>query len=426
MSSVQRVVLPNGLRLLHEYVPGSTSVAVSLTVLRGARHEPEPLAGITHFIEHMLFKGTARRDLYQIAREINHQGGSMNAVTSHDYVRAYTRVVNADLDAALDLLDDMFWSSRFPAEEIERERGVVLEEIAESRDFPEDLCFENFQAQLWLPHPVGRPILGTEESVGALHRDNLMSYWERIRVPANAVLSIAGGVDLDGARRVAERVFDHPAAGAEATPHPPAGEPQSGRKVVRRRLEQVQFCFGVPAAPRNDPERYVLALFDSILGGGMGSRLFNEIRERRGLAYTIASSAQSMLTEGQITIYGSSSPQKIGEVFEVCREQLADLCSAGPTQEELETARQQLERAILLALESNAYRSGRNAEREVYDEEHLTDEELLLRLRAVTTRQIRDLAAELFIGVPMAVSLVGPVPSRTTIEPVRLPEGAAT
>ncbi|MCB2153317.1 insulinase family protein [bacterium] len=423
MSAVQRVTLSSGLRVIHEFVPGSTSVAVSLTVVRGARHEPDPLAGITHFIEHMLFKGTRKRDLYEIAREINHQGGSMNAVTSHDYVRAYTRAINADLEAALELLDDMFWGSTFPPEEIERERGVVLEEIAESRDFPEDLCFENFQSKLWAPHSLGRPILGTEETVSTLRREDLLFYWENIRTPANSVLSIAGGVELEEALAAAERIFSHDSEATEANHHPPAGEPRSGRTVVRRRLEQVQFCFGVPAIPRKHPGRYVLAMLDSILGGGMGSRLFNEVRERRGLAYTIASSAQTMLTEGQLCIYGSSSPQKIGEVLAVCREQIADMCSNGPTQEELETARQQLERAILLALESNAFRSGRNAEREVYGEEHASEEVVLARLREVTTEQIREMAVELFVGVPMTISMVGPVPGRTTIETVRLPEG---
>lgn len=416
MADYRRLILPNGLRVLLEQRGDSSSVAVSLTVSRGSRHEPADLCGITHFIEHMLFKGTARRDVLQLAREINLQGGYMNASTGNDMFRVYTYAVPEDLEAALELLADMTWNSSFPAREVERERGVILEEIAEYLDSPEDLCFENMLQKLWLPHPLGRPILGTPETVGRFTREMLLEYWSAIRHPSNLILSLAGGIDFAEAQALAERLFAGPQDGAVPVPVVESASGHAGRIVVERDMEQVQFCLGLEGIARHDERRHAMAVLDTIFGGGIGSRLFNEIREKRGLAYTIASSYSCQLAEGNVSISGATSAESLEEVLALCRREIELLCGTGPTAEELDTAKRQLTRGLLLAMESNGFRAARNADAEHYGESRQTAEEVIERVRAISADQVQSLAIDVLGNHDMAISLVGPVAEMAAAE----------
>ncbi|MDK2970946.1 MAG: hypothetical protein PWP23_701 [Candidatus Sumerlaeota bacterium] len=407
---MKKTVLKNGLVVLAESRAESSSAAVSLTLGYGNRHEPPALSGATHFIEHLLFKGTEGRDLFDLAREMNRQGGRMNAVTASDAVRVYTDVIAADLRAAMELIRDMVWESTFPENEIERERGVILEEIAEYIDSPEDLCFDKFLSLLWKGHPLGRPVIGTPETVGNLTRRRLLAWWEKIRRPERMIVSVAGGVDEKEVVSIAKEVFSScPVAKVAAPTEPRPAKGRPGRGEYDRELEQVQFCIGAPAIARSDRRRFPLALFDTILGGGMGSRLFNEIRERRGLAYTIASSSTLLRNEGYLMIYGATSEDRIDEVLALCEVELRRLAMEGPTEEEMDTARQQFERNFLLALDSNGFRSGRNVDRELYGLPAMSNDKVLETIRRMKASDVQAVGSELFTGAGMTVSLVGPL-----------------
>lgn len=409
MSQLRRTTLPNGVRLVCERMIDCASASVSLTLANGSRWEADPTIGSTHFVEHLLFKGTARRDLDAIAREINLQGGTMNAFTSHDCLRLYSHVVVEDLEPALDLIHDMALHSTLPEGEIERERGVILEEIAEAHDAPEDVCFEQFLTGLWAPHPMGRPVIGTEQTVGAMNRAALHDRWRAMLDPRQMVISIAGGIDIEAAEALVARLFDLPANGATiASPKGPMKASEGRRVTTRRDLEQVHFTMGVPGLPVGDEGRYAMVFYDLILGGSMGSRLFREVRERRGLAYTIGSSASSFYTEGYLSIYGATTPDKLDEMLAVCEGEARRLAADGPTDEEMMVAQRQAVRGLVLARESSSYRASRNADRELYNEPHLTLDEVLARIKAVGADDVRAMGARLLDGRQFLTSLVGP------------------
>lgn len=409
MTAISRTTLPNGVRFVCERMADCASASVSLTLANGARWEDDATAGSTHFVEHLLFKGTPSRDVDAIAREINLQGGTMNAYTSHDCLRVYSHVVVEDLEPALDLIHDMVTRSTMPEGEIERERGVILEEIAEAHDAPEDVCFEQFLSSLWAPHPMGRPVIGSEETVGAMSRGALVDRWQAMIDPRHMVVSVAGGIDIAEAESIVARMFTAP-AGADALPaaHGPRASRSGTFVQTRRDLEQVHFTMGVPGLKVGHEDRYALVFFDLILGGSMGSRLFREVRERRGLAYTIGSNSSSFFTEGYLSIYGATTPDKLAEMLTVCEGEARRLAADGPTDEEMMVATRQAVRGLVLARESSSYRASRNADRELYDEPHLTLDEVLARIKAVTTDDVRALGAGLLEGKTFTTSLVGP------------------
>jgi predicted Zn-dependent peptidase len=408
MADFQRIVLENGIRLLVEEVAEASSVSAGVTLVGGSRREPVELSGITHFVEHMLFKGTRRRDLHGLAREINLQGGGLDAYTCHESLRLYSRVVPEDLSDLLVLLAEMFFESTFPESEVERERGVILEEIAESRDNPEDLCFDLFLEALWAPDALGRSILGVPETVGAFDRARLAGYWEERLDPADVIISMAGAINAAEAVRLVEKAFPMSTRGSHMVAPPVAARPRSRRSVVERDTEQVQFCLGHPALAAKDERRFALGLLNLVLGGGMGSRLFNEIRERRGLAYTIGSAYHSFQTEGYLVIYGGTTAANCEEVIGLCREEVARIAEKGPTPEELNVAKRQVLRGFLLAYESIGYRASRNADREMQGEERLGPKEVAERIREVTLEDVAQLAGDLFERTEEAVAMVGP------------------
>ncbi len=408
MQNLTRRTLSNGVRFVHEYRADSTSMAIHAMIAAGSRHEREEDCGLTHFVEHMLFKGTDARDVFEIARIGNLFGGAMNASTSHDSLRVTTRVILDDLRPALEFVRELLLESTFPEEEVERERGVIQEEIAEYQDSPEDLCFDNFLRQLWHPHPLGRPILGTEATVGAFSRESLVEGWRRILSPNRLVLSFAGGMPVEDLLPIVEEIFGRFGSDCPDTMDWTPAVGQGGCLRVERALEQVQFCMGLEAITRRDPRRYALILMDVILGGGMGSRLFNEIREKRGLAYTIGSSFVPGLTEGYAMMYGSTTSDHIDVVLELCQEEALKLATEPPSAEELETARRMVVRSLLLSRENNGFLAGRNADRELYGDEWLDDSRIIERLQGVMPEQVRDVARDVFGGREMTLSLVGP------------------
>lgn len=406
-AQLTRTVLDNGVVLLADHRPAMSSVALNLTFNIGSRHEAQDLSGITHFVEHMVFKGTKKRSLDTIAREINEQGGFFNASTGNDCMRLETRVVQQDVIAALDLMTDLALKSTFPKREVERERGVILEEIAEYRDSPEDQCFDEWMNALWSPNPLGSPILGRPETVEAITAGQLRDWLGRLLHPGQVIVSLAGNFTPAHLEAIA-KTFSKLKVQSEPFGTEIKARGREHRICINRPLEQVQFCLGHEAQSRNDKNRLASQVADLILGGGMGSRLFNEIREKRGLAYTIASTYYGMAQEGYFLIYGSTLPEKYKDVITICREECQKLAELGPTEEELRTAKQQFTRLILLSQDSPTSFASRNADREVYRSEHITDEELLQRIDCVSAADVVSASREIFSN-PCATTLVGPV-----------------
>ncbi|MEO8376985.1 MAG: pitrilysin family protein, partial [Candidatus Sumerlaeota bacterium] len=318
-------------------------------------------------------------------------------------------VIQRDLPDALALLSEMFVHSYFPPEEVERERSVIIEEIAQYDDIPEDLCFERFTQALLLPHPIGRPVIGTTELVDGFSRQALLDYWRDVLVPSRIIISVAGAFDEAALLRDGEKYFGH----LKET-----GTKQAGLDFVQgnhaavaldRDIEQVNFAFGVSGPDRSNPQRYAWSLYDTILGGGMGSRLFDEIREKRGLAYSIGSSLNSLYRCGYLMVSGSTRPETAAQAIEIGFDEMRKLAATGPTGSELNIAKKQLERSILLSVESNGVRAGINGDRELYNLPHQSPEDVIALLEAVTLQDVQDIAREVMDFGQPAACLVGPL-----------------
>lgn len=408
--------LPNGFRVVAEHIPHANSVALGLWLMQGSRHEADDENGMTHFAEHLLFKGTPSRHWKEIAREINMLGGHFNACTSADWVKVYGSVISRDVAEALHLIADMMLRSHFPDEEVERERGVIIEEIAQYDDVPEDLCYERFTQALLLPHPVGRPVIGTEPLVEGFSRAALHEYWRRVLAPSRMILSAAGNFDEAALLALCQEEFgalDQPAGQQNGL------QPVTGRHehvAIDRDLEQISFAFGVTGPRRRQEERFAWALYDTILGGGMGSRLFDEVREKRGLAYSIGSSINAMHEAGYLMVSGSTRPETAALAMEICLREIQKIAADGPTERELVTAKQQLERSHLLSVESPGVRAGINGERELYGLPHQSSAEVLRLLDAVTLDEVRAVGRGVAdYGAP-SVCVVGPIKKAMGLE----------
>ncbi len=409
-------VLDNGVRLLTQQVPYAKSVSIGVWLYQGSRHEFENEGGLTHFAEHMIFKGTESRHWEDIARETNLLGGNVNACTSTDWVKLYARVIRKDLPDTLALFSDMLLSSSFPESEVSREREVIQEEIAQYEDIPEDLSFENYTQALWLPHSIGRPVLGREEQVASYTRDHLESFWKKSLVPSRIVISATGDLSHDEILKLVNKHYGKLSANEQ---------PQNGLDPVigshkhiylDRDLEQVSFCLGVTGPKREAENRFAWAFYDMVLGGGMGSRLFDEVRERRGLAYAIGSSIATMKDAGYLSISGSTRPEYATEALSVCIDQIEKLAKEGPTDREMEVAHRQIERTQILAYESLGFINTINAERELYRSEVLTPEEILERLAAVTRADVHAIAKEVVDYGEPASCCVGPLEKSSNIQ----------
>jgi predicted Zn-dependent peptidase len=366
---------------------------------------------MTHFCEHLLFKGTRSMDWRELARRMNLLGGNFNASTSTDYVKVYAHVIKRDLGETLELISEMFLHSLFEESEVKREREVILEEIAQYEDIPEDLCYERFTQALFLPHPLGRPVIGTEELVASFTRDGLVDYWQRVLDPARMILSLAGDFEVEPTLEMLEKQYGflprRAANGALSGSEKVVGH--GLREAISRDLEQINFCLGVTGPRRNHPDRFAWAVYDTILGGGMGSRLFDEIRERRGLAYSIGSNVGSFEDAGYLAVAGSTRPESAAMAIAICIEQLEDLAAKGATEEELVAAKRQMERSTVLANESMTFRATVNGEREIYGLGHEPIEATLEKLEAVNLDDVQKVAKDAVSFGQPALCVVGPM-----------------
>ena len=415
-SLVRRSVLPSGARILSELVPGARSATVGFWVAVGSRDELPETFGSTHFLEHLLFKGTAARTALDIAVSFDSVGGEHNAMTAKEYTCYYAKVQDRDLPMAIEVLSDMITSSLIDTDEFETERDVILEELAMADDDPSDVASERFFEAVLGDHPLGRPIGGNPETIRAASRD---SVWNHYRVNYRArdlVITVAGAVDHDELVTAVQRALT--AAGwhleAEATPverrAATLGVIQRGSPlvVVQRPIEQANILMGVSGIPASDDRRSTMAVLNSILGGGMSSRLFQEIREKRGLAYSVYSFSPSYSDAGLFGLYAGCSPAKVGQVAELLLGEFRRLGTGGATDDEMRRAVGQLSGASALALEDSDTRMSRLGRSEITLGEYADLDESLRRLALVTPKDVRDLAVEL-ASRPLSIAAVGTV-----------------
>lgn len=411
---VQRTVLPGGLRVVTEHVPGVRSAAIGVFVGVGSRDESPALNGASHFLEHLLFKGTPTRTAMEISSALDSVGGEFNAYTAREYTCYHARVLDQDLPMAVDVLGDMLTSSVITSEDVEAEREVILDEIAMHDDDPDDLVHNLFAEKAWSGTSLARPIAGTAESIRALTRPQINRYYRsRYTAPAMTV-AVAGNIVHRDVVRLVRKAFsrNHFLADHDARPLPPrlAERPRAtkpGEVHTTRSFEQVNLVLGMRGLTRSDPRRYPLGVLNSAFGGGSSSRLFQEVRERRGLAYSVYSFATSYSDAGMVGVAVGSLPSKSDEVLEVVRSELGRMVESGLTQEELDRGRGQMRGGMVLSLEDTGSRMTRLGEVELFQERMLSLDEVLARLDQVTLDDVHELATDLFQR-PETLAVVGP------------------
>jgi predicted Zn-dependent peptidase len=405
--NLRRTVLPNGLIVLTERMEYMRSVAMGVWIKSGSRCEPAEMNGISHFVEHMLFKGTRSRSAQSIAREMDSIGGNLDAFTGKESICFNVKSLAEHVPIALDVLTDLVMNPVFDASEIERERGVILEEIKIDEDNPEVLVHEIFTQAFWKDHPLGWPILGTSKTVARLSRESLVAYHNDRFHGGNMIFSAAGNLDHD---RFAEEVAGKfsTLAGGSTLHELPATE-ASARIVLRNKksLEQVQICLGVPSPPITDESRYVTLILNTVLGGGMSSRLFQTIREERGMAYSIYSDLSPYRDTGTLCVYAGTSVGKGLEVVQLILEEFRKLKQELLSEEELTRAKDQVKGNILLGLESSNSRMANLARQEMYFHKFISVDEIIASINAVDAAQVQAMAQRLFDPDRIAVTLLG-------------------
>jgi predicted Zn-dependent peptidase len=410
---VRRTVLPGGLRVITESLPAVRSAALGIWNGVGSRDEDRDHAGATHYLEHLLFKGTSRRSALDISASMDAVGGALNAFTAKEYTCYYARVLDSDLPLAIDVLSDMVTSSLIEAKEVDAERGVILEEIAMNEDEPSDLVHEAFTAQLFGDTPLGRPTLGTVDSINSISRDRIYEYYRARYTPDSLVVAAAGNLEHDHVVELVRQSFG-PVLTGQAEPAPPrltgesAGDATgTGVKLLPRPIEQANLVLGCAGLARNDDRRFALLVLDAALGGGTSSRLFQEVREKRGLAYSVYSFTGQHAETGMWGIYAGCLPAKTDEVLAICQSEVAKVIEGGLTEEELERGKGQLRGSIVLGLEDPSSRMIRLGKSELVYSRLEPVDEILAAIEAVTQQDVREVA-ELVLGRPKALAVVGP------------------
>lgn len=405
--NIRRTVLPSGLIVLTERMEHVRSVAMGVWMRVGSRHEIPELNGISHFVEHMVFKGTKSRSAQRIAREVDAIGGNLDAFTGKETVCFNIKVLDEHIPTALDVLSDLVLNPVFASEEIARERGVILEEIKMDEDSPDTLVHEIFMQNFWKGHPLGKPILGTRETVRSFEQNTLVGFFEQRFQAGNMVFSAAGNLEHDSFVEMVARNFGSLASGSSvSTDSAPIVTPRIHLRN-KKSLEQVQLCLGVPAPPIADETRYPALLLNTILGGGMSSRLFQTVREERGLVYAIYSDLAPYRDTGSLCVYAGTSSDRAVQVIDLIMEEFRRLKSEPLQPGELRRAQDQLKGNLLLSLESSMSRMSNLARQQMYFERFFDLDEIIRRVEAVTEEEVMAMAANLFQSDRVALTLLG-------------------
>jgi predicted Zn-dependent peptidase len=404
---IHRATLPNGIRVVTEHMPNVRSVSAGIWIGTGSREEHPQDTGISHFIEHMVFKGTKNRSAEQIARSVDSIGGGLDAFTSKELVSYQVKMLDEHLPEAFDVVADLVRNPLFQEEDIEKEKGVILEELKMEVDNPEYLIHEIFSSNFWKGHALGRPILGTKQSIRAFDRDKVEKYYKQFYTPSNILITAAGSLDHRRLVRLAEQYFGDlkPRRRAKLDEMPTPNAPLVFRE--KDSLEQVHVYLGVPSIPMPHAQRFACYILNAILGGGMSSRLFQNIREKQGLAYTVYSELSMYRDAGCMLIYAGTSLRSAGKVVESLVRELREMVENKVRPEELRRAKDHLKGSYVLGLESTSNRMGNLARQELYFKRFYSLDEMLASIENVTADEVQKLAQQFFDPQRMAVAMLG-------------------
>jgi len=421
--SVRRTVLPSGLRIVTEEVPSVRSAAIGIWVNVGSRDETPAVAGASHFLEHLLFKGTTRRTALEISATIEAVGGEMNAFTSKEYTCFYARVIDTDLPMAIDVVSDLITSSIVSALDVDAERKVVLEEIAMRDDDPSDLVHDLYAETYYGDTTLGRPILGTTKSIKEMSRSSVFNYYKKKYLPQDLVVAVAGNIKHKRVVAMVEEALSRDnfldVRGApQIRPNTPVKtKPMNSVGLLTRKTEQAHMFYGMEGVARADDRRFAMGVLASALGGGMSSRLFQEIREKRGLAYSVYAYAQQFAGSGQIGFYAGCNPAKAIEVVEIIREILADVAENGMSHEEIERAKGAVRGSLVLSQEDSGSRMSRIGKNEIVYGQVMGFDDILKAISRVNPTDVREIASEYLTKSP-TLALVGPFKNEAKFEKV--------
>jgi predicted Zn-dependent peptidase len=406
---IKHTTLPNGVRVITETMSHVRSVSVGLWVGTGARRETPEQNGISHFIEHMVFKGSERRSAEEIARVMDSTGGNLDAYTAKELVSFNCKVINDHLPLAFDVLADMLLNPRFDPEDIEKEKGVILEELKLDFDNPEYLVHETFTSNFWRNHALGRSIIGTKQTITSFEREMLASYHSQVYVPRNLLITAAGKLEHDEVVELASRYFSCLPEGPE-TPVEPAPVPKVPLVLKKKKaLEQVHLVMGLPGYSIAHERRYPLYVLNTILGGGMSSRLFQTIRERHGLAYSIYTELSLYRDSGALFVYGGTSVENALKVVQMTVDEFRNLSRVPIPDEELRRAKDHLKGSIALSLESTSSRMSNLARQELFFGRFFSVDEMVEAIEEVTAEDVQQVAVDLFFEKQLGLTLLGRV-----------------
>ena len=403
---IQTTRLANGVNVVTESIPGSHSVTTGFWVDAGSRDEEPALAGASHFLEHLLFKGTSTRSAREIAEAVEAVGGEMNAFTTKEYTAFYTRLLDTDLDLGLDILSDIMWDPALRPDEVEAERQVILEEILMHEDEPSDLVHDLFAETLYPEHPLGREVLGDRTTIQTMGRDDIAGYFEAMYRPESIVVAVAGNVDHDNVVAGIESRLGSRPGGRPARTQPPLASPRR-LAVTNRATEQAHVVVGTRALARDDDDRFALNVVNEVLGGGMSSRLFQEIREKRGLVYSVYSYRAAYVESGYLAVYAGTSPSQVDEVLDLINGEFDRLVDEEITDKELAIAKGHVKGSLALSLEDSAGRMSRIGRSQLIHGTVLSFDELVERTEAVTRDDLRRVADRVATA-ERVLAVVGP------------------
>lgn len=401
-------VLPNGIRVVTENIPYIKSVSLGIWVDTGSRNEQEENHGISHFLEHLMFKGTQKRSAKTIAETVDAVGGQLNAFTAKEYTCYYIKVLDTHLELAIDVLSDMLINSKFDSQDIMREREVVLEEVNMYEDDPDELVHDLYLESVWPGHPLGQNILGTVQSIGKFDRNLVLDYYHNYYTPDNLVIAAAGNLEHDKLVEMIKKYFGH-LSGVKKTREVKAPKLIKAFSVHNKDTEQVHFCLGTASVPQNAPDIYGAHILNNILGGGISSRLFQTIREEKGLAYSVYSYQTNYSDAGLFTVYAGTRPANAAKVIDLILENMSDIKNKGITLQELTKAKEQLKGNMLLGLENSSSRMSRLGKMEITLRKHITIDEVVAKIDKVTLDDVKLICDKLFKEEMLSFTALGSV-----------------